>query len=97
VDEKIHFSQNMYKISSKDLGIVVEILEEKCPKALEKGSPDEVDIVIDAIDNKTFRELEKYILEKVPEKEREPIPTSSKKSRKAKDSSSSKKQKTESS
>lgn len=35
-EEKLYFSQNIYKISSKDLGQVVTTLEEKCPKALDK-------------------------------------------------------------
>lgn len=118
VEEKIYFSQNIYKISSADLKAVVDLLSEKCPKALDKvrklshpiairatltvsfqGSPDELDIVIDSIDNKTFRELEKFVLERVPEGSREPVITpkssSSKKSRRSsKDSSSFKKTKT---
>ena len=65
------------------MGAIVQLLEEQCPKALDKSSPDELDIVIDHIDNKTFRDLEKFVLEKVPEGSREPIatPRSSKKSR----------------
>ncbi|TYZ65431.1 hypothetical protein PybrP1_011710 [[Pythium] brassicae (nom. inval.)] len=84
-EEKIYFSQNIYKITSKDLGQVVAALEEKCPKALDKSSPDELDIVIDSIDAKTFRELEKFVLERVPEGSREPMatPKASSSSRKA--------------
>ncbi|CEG45812.1 Transcription initiation factor TFIID, subunit BDF1 and related bromodomain proteins [Plasmopara halstedii] len=83
LEDKICFSQNIYKINPKDLGVIVKLLEEQCPKALDKSSPDELDIVIDNIDNKTFRDLEKIVLEKVPEGSREPIatPKSSKKSR----------------
>ncbi|KAH7479465.1 hypothetical protein PRNP1_008737 [Phytophthora ramorum] len=83
LEEKIHFSQNIYKIPSKDLNAIIELLQEQCPKALDKSSPDELDIVVDHIDNKTFRDLEKFVLEKVPEGSREPIstPKSSKKSR----------------
>jgi hypothetical protein len=70
-------------VADKDLGAVVKLLEEQCPKALDRSSPDELDIVVDHIDNKTFRDLEKFVLEKVPEGSREPIttPKSSKKSR----------------
>ncbi|KAG1700276.1 hypothetical protein DVH05_012081 [Phytophthora capsici] len=83
LEEKIHFSQNIYKVDPKDLGTIVQLLEEQCPKSLDKSSPDELDIVVDHIDNKTFRDLEKFVLEKVPEGSREPIstPKSSKKSR----------------
>ena len=38
VEEKIALSLNIYKISSKDLGAVVDMLEEQCPKALDKVS-----------------------------------------------------------
>jgi hypothetical protein len=69
-------------VADKDLGAVVKLLEEQCPKALDRSSPDELDIVVDHIDNKTFRDLEKFVLEKVPEGSREPIATpKSKKSR----------------
>ncbi|KAG2766756.1 hypothetical protein PC129_g6459 [Phytophthora cactorum] len=83
LEEKIYFSQNIYKVNPKDLGAIVQLLEEQCPKALDKSSPDELDIAVDHIDNKTFRDLEKFVLEKVPEGSREPIatPKSSKKSR----------------
>ncbi|KAE8893156.1 hypothetical protein PF005_g17279 [Phytophthora fragariae] len=83
LEERIYFSQNIYKVAPKDLSSIVELLEEQCPKALDKSSPDELDIVVDNIDNKTFRDLEKFVLEKVPEASREPIttPKSSKKSR----------------
>lgn len=58
--------------------------------------------MIDSIDNKTFRELEKFVLERVPEGSREPVTTpkssssrkSSKRSSKESSSSSSKKSKT---
>lgn len=40
-----------------------------------QSSPDELDIVIDSIDNKTFRELEKFVLDRVPEASREPLST----------------------
>lgn len=36
VEEKVYFSQTIYKVSSKDLGAIVSVLEEKCPKALDR-------------------------------------------------------------
>lgn len=95
LEEKILFSQNIYKISGADLATVVEMLHERCPKALDKSSPDEVDIVVDAIDAKTFRELEKLVLDKVPEGSREPVATPKSSRKSSKRSSSSKKVKTE--
>lgn len=95
LEEKILLSQNIYKVSSADLAAVVAILEERCPKALDKSSPDEVDIVVDAIDTKTFRELEKLVLDKVPEGSRDPVSTPKSSRKSSKRSSSSKKAKTE--
>ncbi|TMW68682.1 hypothetical protein Poli38472_006150 [Pythium oligandrum] len=90
-DEKIEVSLNIYKIASKDLAALVDLLEEQCPKALDKSSPDELEIVIDSIDNKTFRDVHKFVLDKVPEGAREAVvtPKSSKKSKRSKESSSS--------
>ncbi|KDO20494.1 hypothetical protein SPRG_14012 [Saprolegnia parasitica CBS 223.65] len=59
-------SQDIYKISSKDLGTIVEMLEERCPKALDKQTPDELDVNIDAIDAKTFKEIEVFVKECIP-------------------------------
>lgn len=61
---------------------------------MRQSAPDELDIVIDSIDAKTFRELEKFVLERVPEGSREPMATpksssSARKSSSAKRSSSS--------
>lgn len=36
VEEKIVLSQNIYKVANKDLGAIVNILEEHCPKALDR-------------------------------------------------------------
>ena len=36
LDDKTEFSQKIYKISSDDLGRVIQLLDEKCPVALEK-------------------------------------------------------------
>ncbi|KAF0699909.1 Aste57867_9549 [Aphanomyces stellatus] len=57
---------DIYKISSKDLGIVVEMLEERCPKALDKSNADELELNIDMIDAKTFKEVDAFIKDCVP-------------------------------
>ncbi|RHY10959.1 hypothetical protein DYB37_004414 [Aphanomyces astaci] len=58
--------QDIYKISSKDLGIVVDMLEELCPKALDKQNADELELNVDAIDAKTFKEIDAFIKDCVP-------------------------------
>ncbi|RLN52671.1 hypothetical protein BBJ28_00022210 [Nothophytophthora sp. Chile5] len=91
----IYFGQNIYKVAGKDLGALVEMLEEQCPKALDKSSPDELEIVVDNIDSKTFRDLEKFVVEKVPEGSREPIATPKSAKKSSSRRSASKKLKTE--
>lgn len=95
LEEKIYFSQNIYKITGRDLAAIIDLLEEQCPKALDRSSVDEVDIVVDSIDHKTFRDLEKLVAEKVPEGSREPVTTPKSSRKSSKRSSSSKKLKTE--
>lgn len=61
-EEKIRFSHNIYKIKQEELGQVVEKLEEKCVEAMDKSTnDDEIEINIDAIDPKTFHELERFV------------------------------------
>jgi len=67
LEEKTLFSQNIYKINSEQLGRVVQLLDAGCPKAIEKTSADEIEINIDAIDTKTFRELERFVRECLPQ------------------------------
>ncbi|OQS01689.1 hypothetical protein ACHHYP_00342 [Achlya hypogyna] len=66
LEDRIVFSQDIYKISSKDLGTIVEMIEERCPKALDKQNPDEIDLNVDAIDAKTFKEIDAFVKECVP-------------------------------
>ncbi|KAL0589661.1 hypothetical protein ABG067_002210 [Albugo candida] len=73
VEEKIVLSQNIYKVANKDLGAIVNILEEHCPKALDRSSPDEVDIIIDSIDPKIFRTIEKLISETVSQESQQTV------------------------
>ncbi|CAK4079102.1 unnamed protein product [Aphanomyces euteiches] len=66
LEERIVFSQDIYKISSKDLGTVIEMLEERCPKALDRQNADELELNVDAIDTKTFKEVDAFIKDCVP-------------------------------
>lgn len=46
---------------------MVQILDDNCPKAIEKTSTDEIEVNIDAIDTKTFRTVEQFVLECLPQ------------------------------
>jgi len=62
LEEKTKFSHMIYKIKQEELGQLVEKLEDRCPEAIDKTpNDDELEINIDAIDPKTFRELDKFV------------------------------------
>ena len=45
-----------------ELGVLVEKLDAKCPDAIDKStSDDEIEINIDAIDPRTFHDLDRYV------------------------------------
>lgn len=67
LEEKTRFSQNIYKITSKQLGQVVQILDERCETCIDKTNPDEIEINIDAIDPGSFYSVEKYVKSCLPE------------------------------
>ena len=55
------FSHNIYRIKQEELGVLVEKLDAKCPDAIDKStSDDEIEINIDAIDPRTFHDLDRY-------------------------------------
>jgi hypothetical protein len=53
VDKKM-FSQNLYNISSEDLGKVVQLLDQRCEACIKKIDPEDLEIDIDAIDHASF-------------------------------------------
>ena len=59
--EKAKFSEALYDVAPDILGRVVQMLDEKCEAALDKSTPEEVEISIDLIDPKTFREVDTYL------------------------------------
>ena len=67
---KTKFSGNLFRLSGTDLGHVLQILDLRCSHALENSrKEDEMDINVDAIDPRTFYELEAYVKEKVEKSE----------------------------
>lgn len=62
LDEKTRLSHNIYKIKSEELGELVQKLEVKCPQSIDKQqAEDEIEINIDAIDPRTFHELDRFV------------------------------------
>ena len=73
LDVKTSFANNIFRLSGMELGHVLQIIDLKCPNALEQpeleheaGSEEaEVEINVDAIDPRTFAELDRYVKEKM--------------------------------
>ena len=60
------FSQNIYNISSEDLGRVVQLLDQRCESCIKKIDPEDIEIDIDAIDNATFWSVDGFVKDCLP-------------------------------
>lgn len=65
VDKKM-LSQNIYNISSEDLGRVVQMLDQRCESCIKKIDPEDIEIDIDAIDASTFWAVDAFVKESLP-------------------------------
>ena len=65
LDKKM-LSQNIYNISSEDLGRVVQLLDQRCDAAIKKIDPEDIEIDIDAIDNATFWAVDGFVKDSLP-------------------------------
>ena len=63
LEERTAFSHNMWRIKQEELGVLVEKLARLCPAAMEEENKDEIEIDIDKIDARAFRELDNYVNE----------------------------------
>ena len=63
--EKSKFSEALYEVDPDVLGQIVTMLDEKCEASLDKSTADEVEISIDLIDPKTFREVDKFLKQSI--------------------------------
>ena len=74
---KAKFAKNLYRLSGMELGHVLHVLDIRSPQALEQTDPSatspvdkfsgeaEAEINVDAIDARTFAELDRYVKEKM--------------------------------
>ncbi len=65
VDKKM-FSQNIYNITSEDLGKVVQILDQRCESCIKKIDPEDLEIDIDSIDPATFWMVDAFVRDCLP-------------------------------
>ena len=71
MDKKI-FSQNIYNISSEDLGRVVHILDQRCDACIKKIDPEDIEIDVDAIDAASFWTVDAFVKDCLPGAKRAP-------------------------
>lgn len=82
LDVRTKFASNIFRLNGDELGYVMQIIDIRCPQAVEYIGPsidesdDEVDerkkekeiqaeINVDAIDHKTFAELDRFVKDKL--------------------------------
>jgi hypothetical protein len=77
LDAKAKFAKSLYRLSGMELGHVLHVLDIRSPQALEQPDPSaqspvdkfaeesEMEINVDAIDARTFAELDRYVKEKM--------------------------------
>ena len=77
LDAKAKFAKNLYRLSGMELGHVLHVLDIRSPQALVQPDPSvevpedkfseetELEINVDAIDSRTFTELDRYVKEKM--------------------------------
>ncbi|KAK8812323.1 hypothetical protein WA158_007557 [Blastocystis sp. Blastoise] len=63
ITEKQKFTESLYTLSSEDLGKLMQLLEEKCPKCITKNSWQELELSIDDIDTTAFKLADTFIKE----------------------------------
>lgn len=68
--DKKGFSQNIYLISSEDLGKLVQILDSRCDACISKIDPDDIEIDIDSIDPVTFWVVDQFVRDCITAKKR---------------------------
>lgn len=75
LDMKMAFASKLFQLSGMELGHVLKIIDLKCPKALEQPDPSSViksqsdaasvEINVDKLDSRTFAELDRYVKDKL--------------------------------
>ena len=63
VAEKTRFSHAIYRMTPEEMGVLLEKIDRLCPDAIDKNTMEEIEINIDKIDARTFRELDRYVRE----------------------------------
>jgi hypothetical protein len=60
------FAQNLYNLSSEDLGKVVQLLDQRCECCIKKIDAEDIEIEIDAIDPTSFWVVDGFVRECLP-------------------------------
>jgi hypothetical protein len=60
------FAQNLYNISSEDLGKVIQILDQRCESCIKRIDAEDIEVEIDALDAASFWVAESFVREALP-------------------------------
>mmetsp|Transcript_21169 Transcript_21169/g.38204 ORF Transcript_21169/g.38204 Transcript_21169/m.38204 type:complete len:249 (-) Transcript_21169:261-1007(-) len=72
LESKTRFGANLFRLSGTELGHLMQVIDLKCPQALEQpggGAVGDVEINVDLMDSRTFTELDRYVRDKVGAKQ----------------------------
>merc|ERR1711998_252393 len=61
VDEKRHLNEKISMLKSDDLGKMVDIIKDRCPKSIDQTKDDEIEIDIDALEPGDFWYISKFV------------------------------------
>jgi hypothetical protein len=64
--DKRMFAQNLYNISSEDLGKVIQILDQRCESCIKRIDAEDIEVEIDAIDAASFWVADNFVKEALP-------------------------------
>jgi hypothetical protein len=61
IDEKRELNERIRVLKSDDLGKMVDIIKDRCPKSIDQTKDDEIEIDVDALDAGDFRYVSKFV------------------------------------
>jgi len=61
LEEKREFNEKVRDLKSDDLGKMVDIIKDRCPKSIDQTKDDEIEIDVDALDSGDFRYVAKFV------------------------------------
>jgi len=61
LEEKRQLNEKIRDLKSDDLGKMVDIIKDRCPKSIDQTKDDEIEIDVDALEAGDFRYVSKFV------------------------------------